>query len=301
MNQYIITFILMIQPLLSIGVNAGTKIQNVAKLNYSLDSVNFTVQSNKVVDIVDQKVDMQMVCQESSAVIVGVGEKKRVNAFLLKNRGNGADTYELTTRTDTRSDFDVENQEIYVDSDGDGRFSLANDTLASEMTLNADENATLFFVADIPATATNHSYNGIEVNSKLYGDLDYGSSKNLGTYYAVMSAKKDTLVDFCAYEVSPLALKLEKSATISSDKLYIGSTLHYKIDVKVVGTGILSNVKVFDAIPEGTSYVTDTLQLDGVAFGDFNGTAIEMNIGEIVQATESNAPVHTVTFDVQTL
>ena len=290
----------MIQPLLSIGVDAGTKIENQAYMSYSLGSTNFTIASNKVVDIVDQKIDMTIVCQESAPVVVGVGETRRALTFHLTNRGNGSDSYSFLEVNDAGSNFEVENKDIYVDN-GDGVFSIVNDTLANDLNLSADESATLFFVSDIPADADGASFNGIKVASTLQEGLLYGQSKNLGDYYAVMTAKEDALSDLCSYEVSHLAVELEKTATLSSDKPYVGTTIHYSIAVKVIGTGQIDDVVVNDTIPTGTAYVANTLELDGVAFGDFNGTSIHVEVGDINQAVASSEPQHTIKFDVQIL
>jgi len=296
----IILFILLLNVLNAQGIPAGTKIENQAELNYSLGSANFTVSSNKVVDIVDQKIDMKMICQESTPIIVGVSETKRALSFRVTNRGNGSDSYSFLEVNDASSDFEVTNQELYVDN-GDGVFSVVSDTPVNDVNLSADESAILFFVSDIPSDADGFSANGIKVYSELQGNLLYGDSKNLGTYHAVMTAKEDALSALCSYEVSHLAIDLEKKATLSSDKPYVGTTIHYSIAVKVIGTGVLENIVVSDNIPAGTAYVPNTLQLDGVAFGDFNGTAVHVDVGEINQAVASNDPQHTITFDVTIL
>ena len=116
-----------------------------------------------------------------------------------------------------------------------------------------------------------------------------------------MTAKEDALSDLCSYEVSHLAVELEKTATLSSDKPYVGTTIHYSIAVKVIGTGQIDDVVVNDTIPTGTAYVANTLELDGVAFGDFNGTSIHVEVGDINQAVASSEPQHTIKFDVQIL
>ena len=296
----IILFILLLNVLNAQGIPAGTKIENQAQLNYSLGSANFTIASNKVIDIVDQKIDMKMICQESTPIIVGVAETKRALSFRLTNRGNGSDSYSFLEVNDASSDFEVQNRELYLDN-GDGVFSVVNDTLVSDVNLSADESTTLFFVSDIPSDADGFSSNGIKVHSELQGNLLYGDSKNLGTYYAVMTAKEDALSDLCSYEVSHLAIDLEKTATLSSDKPYVGSTIHYSIAVKVIGTGKVEDIVVEDIIPDGTAYVPNTLQLDGVAFGDFNGTAIRIEVDEIEQVVASSDPRHTITFDVKIL
>ena len=300
MMRFFIYILVMGTLLYAEGVPAGTKIENSATLNYVMSGVNFSVQSNKVVDIVDQKIDMQVVCQESAAVVVGVSEKKRALAFRLTNRGNGADSYDFQTLEGENSNFSVEHGEIYMDN-GDGVFSLASEQLVNEVNLSQDESQTLFFVSDIPAEAEGVAQNGIKIHSKLQGDLLYGASTDLGDYYAVMVAKEDALSDFCSYEVSKLELKLEKSAALSSDELYAGTTIHYSIAVKVIGTGVIEEIVVSDKIPKGTVYVPNTLQLDGVAFGDFNGTAITVAIGEIEQVEESDEPKHLITFDTKVL
>ena len=296
----LIILIFLFHILYAQGVPAGTLIVNRATLNYSIDDVNFSVNSNEVKDVVDQKIDMQLVCQESKPVVVGVGEKKRALSFLLTNQGNGADDYDFTLFNEHNSTFDVENKMLYLDN-GDGVFSLREDRVVTDLNLSVDESKVLFLVSDIPVDANSTSTNGIKVHSKVAGSLIYGESKKLENYYVVMASKEASLSDVCSYEVSNLAIELEKSATLSSDRVYVGSTIHYQIAVKVVGTGSIKNVVIEDKIPEGTVYLQNSLKVDGQSFGDFNGTAIQANLGEIEQLTESSEPKHLVTFDVKVL
>ena len=299
MNRYYLYFFIMVVHFLDAkGVPAGTEIINVAKLDYHVDGIGFSATSNTLVDIVDQKIDMQMVCQESRAVVVGVAEKKRALSFMLSNTGNGSDRYNFTPIEGEAVGFKVENPEVYLDN-GDGVFSVADDVLAKDVELSADANVTLFLVSDIPNDADKVSTNGIKATSIIQGDLAYGESKKLENYYAVMTALEDAKSDLCSYEVSHLALNLEKTATLSSEKLYKGSTIHYKIAVKVVGTGTIEDVLILDKIPEGTIYLPNTLKLDGVKAGDFNGTAISVHFASVVQEKVSSDPKHQITFDVR--
>jgi len=298
MNKYIITFFLMVQNLFSIGVAAGTEIKNVAYLNYKVDTIDFSSKSNELIDIVDQKIDMKMTCNESDVVVVSVAEKKRAMAFILTNTGNGEDTYTFTAIEGNTLDFRVDNAEVYVDN-GDGVFSSVTDTLAREITLASDTNVSLFLVSDMPVDASSKSSNGIKANSIVQGSLLYGESKQMDGFYAVMVAPEDAKKDFCTYEVSNLALTLEKSATFSSDKAFLGSTIHYKIEVNAIGEGTVEDVVVHDNIPVGTNYVANSLKLDGVSAGDFNGSAITVALNPIVQTGQDSNLVHTVTFDVK--
>jgi uncharacterized repeat protein (TIGR01451 family) len=298
MNRYIFSlFFSIVNFSYAVGVPSGTKIVNVAHLDYKVDSVSFSATSNRLVDIVDQKIDMKMVCQESRPVVVGVGEKKRAMSFMLSNTGNGTDRYSFSPIEGETLDFKVDNAEVYQDN-GDGVFSK-EDSLATEVEVEADANVTLFLVSDIPDDAKKLSFNGIKVSSAIQGSLVYGESKKLDDFYAVMVAPEDAKSDVCAYEVSNLALKLEKTATLSSDKPYSGSIIHYKIAVKVIGEGVVESVVVKDNIPTGTTYIADSLKLDGVTAGDFNGTAISVALASIAQTKASSEPKHHVTFDVR--
>ncbi len=298
MSKYILSiFIFIIQVSYAVGVPAGTEIKNVAHLDYTVDEVKFSATSNTLVDIVDQKVDMKMVCQESESVVVGIGEKKRAMSFILNNTGNGKDTYNFSPIEGETLDFTVSNKEIYLDN-GDGVFS-EEDSLASDVDVQADGNVTLFLVSDIPDDADKFSYNGIKASSTIQGSLVYGDSKKLDNFYAVMATREDAKSDVCAYEVSHLALALEKTATLSSDKVYSGSTIHYKIDVKVIGEGTVKDIVVNDNIPKGTTYIENSLKLDGVTAGDFNGTAVSVVLASITQTKASSDPKHQVTFDVR--
>ena len=298
MNKYILSFFLSIVHFsYALGVPAGTEITNVAYLEYKVDSVAFSATSNRVVDIVDQKLDMQMVCQESEAVVVGIGEKRRAMSFILNNTGNGKDSYNLSFIEGEKLDFTVSNRKIYLDN-GDGVFSV-EDSLVTEVDVLADANVTLFLVSDIPDDADKFSFNGIKALSTTGGSLVYGESKKLEDFYAVVAIKEDAKSDVCAYEVSHLAVELEKTATLSSDKVYSGTTISYKIAVKIIGEGSVENIVINDSIPSGTTYIEDSLKLDGITAGDFNGTAISVALASVTQTTASSDPKHHVTFDVR--
>lgn len=238
-----------------------------------------------------------MVCQESKAVVVGAGEKRRAMRFMLSNTGNGKDSYTFSPIDGETLDFSVSNREIYLDN-GDGVFSK-EDSLATKVEVPADGNITLFLVSDIPEDADKLSYNGIEASSTIQGSLVYGESKKLDNFYAVIATHKDAKSDVCAYEVSHLALALEKTATLSSDKVYSGTTIHYKIALKVIGEGTIKDIVVNDNIPKGTTYIENSLKLDGVTAGDFNGTAVSVALASITQTKVSSDPKHQITFDVR--
>jgi len=288
----------MIQQLFSIGVSAGTEINHIAYLDYMLDSISMHTRSNKLTEIVDQKLDVEIICQESTNLIVEAEDKRVALKFKLTNNGNGEDTYYFSPIKDPSSNFNVLNIETYKD-EGDEVFSELNDTLVEEIKLLEDESATLFFVSDIPKDAKKMSINGFKIDSLLQEDLVYGDVKKVKNFYAVVATQEESRSDFCTYEVPSIVLELEKSSTLSSAELYKGSTIHYEIAVKAIGVGRLENIVVQDDIPIGTTYVKNSLKLDGSLVDGFTGKSIAVEIGTLEQMQETDEVLHRVTFDVK--
>lgn len=298
-TKMLFTIFLLSTMLLAKGVPAGTQIVNVAQLNYKVNGTDFNTTSNILIDVVDQVLDLVLVCQTASSVIVQDGESQRALPFVLENIGNGTDNFTLLPDTNATTP-EVDNRHIYLD-DGDGVFNNA-DVQVNDINLTADAKATLFFVSDIPVSATwNHSYNGIEARSSIGGSgipgTDYNISNGVNSYYAVDGYKGGVESDLCAYEISHLAVHLNKTATLSSDQLFAGTVVHYKIDVTVEGEGTVSNIVVKDKIPAGTTYQPNTIKLDGAVLSD-TGHFVA-NTVTVPVADMTKADVHTVEFDVE--
>ncbi len=283
------------------GTPAGTVISNVAQLNYTMNAVTHTVVSNTITDIVDQILEPVIVCNESDAVGVTSGASNVPLRFVLSNAGNGEDTMQLSAE-DNGTGFGVLNPRVYLD-DGDGYFEPNQDTLVTQITLQADENATLFFVSDIPSdyNVTQEAY-GIEAKSKIGGSGIPGTSVKHGVYYAVDGYKGGKDIAFCLYRLNTVQLRLEKRASVSSKRLYVGSTIHYTIRVSLDGYGTLNDIIVKDKLPQGTSYVPGSLQLDGNSLSDSLVSNGELNvpIGSMSKTTSLD-PTHILTFDVKVI
>jgi uncharacterized repeat protein (TIGR01451 family) len=289
---------LLSNTLFSKGIPAGTQIINTAQLNYNINGTDFNTTSNTLVDVVDQVLDLEIVCQSAQNVVVQNGELKRALPFVLENIGNGTDNFTLLPDTNASSP-EVDNRLIYLD-DGDGVFNSA-DVQVNDINLTADAKATLFFVSDIPASATWHtSNNGIEARSTIGGSGIPGSAYTLSNYAAVDGYKGGVDSALCIYERSQLELTLVKSSTLSSPELFTGTIIHYKIIASMVGVGTLTNVTLKDVIPAGTTYVNNSLLLDTVSMSDAGhiaGTTISVPVGDMTQ-TNTTQPIHTLEFDV---
>jgi len=295
----IIYFMLLSNFVMAKGVAAGTQIINVVQLNYEVNGGLFFSTSNTLIDTVDQVIELDMVCQTSTNVLVQNAETQRALTFQLSNLGNGPDHFTLIPDTNS-STPDVNNRLIYLDN-GDGIFNNA-DTQITDINLNPDTNVTLFFVSDIPANATwQTSSNGIEARSTIGGSGIPGKNYTLSSYFAVDGYKGGVDSDLCTYELNHVRLKLLKSGTLSSSKLFTGTTIHYKIVASVEGLGLLNAVNIKDTIPTDTTYVSGTLHLDGSVLSDVghvSGNDITVPLGNVLQ-TNILHPIHTVEFDVK--
>jgi len=282
------------------GVPAGTPIINVAKLSYVIDSVDYNTTSNTITDIVDQVLELEIVCQDSEHIIVQSGEVDRALTFRLTNLGNGTDNFTLTPDANRSVDFEVENSRFYMDTNHNGVFDVSNDQQITDVNLSADNNVTLFFVSDMPSmsyTSGSLSANGIEARSSISGSGTPGTFVDMGTYFAVDGVRGGIDSALCVYEMSATGIVLQKSATLSSDKLYKGSIIHYKIKANVEGTGEIQNVVIKDTIPQGTSYVVNSMSLNSANISDsghISGTDIAVSVGNMSLSTE-----YTLEFDVK--
>ena len=300
LSLYIVVSMLCGSMLWGKGVAAGTTITNTAQLSYKMNGSLILTQSNSNTITVDQVISLNMVCQNTGPVDVQKGENQRALTLLLSNTGNGKDHYNLSFDTNS-SATDVSNRQIWLD-DGDGVFNAASDTQISDINLTADSNATLFFVSDIPANAswsdTNH---GIRAESDIVPGTTPGSAVNLGSYYAVNGTDGGVDSALCSYHLVDVSLQLDKNATLSSPHLYIGTTIHYTIKASVVGIGTLKDVSITDAIPTGTTYVANSLKLDGTLLNNdalyVVADSVVVYLGNMTQ-TASAHPVHLLEFDV---
>jgi len=278
------------------GVLAGTEIVNIAYLSYSLENTKYTSTSNTLIDIVDRVLDMKLSCMQSEPVVVDGSSKDSILKFSLTNMGNAEDDYSLNTLFDSKSsNFKVNNIRVYLDN-GNGIFD-SKDSQPSEVKIKEDESILLFLVADIPSFAYGISSNAIEAKSIIRKSHSYGDNFKLKDYSVVVATQEDANRAFCSYEVTPLSVVLNKSASFSTKKVYKGTTIHYKIDVQMIGIGEIENVKVKDNIPKDTQYIENSLKLNGISVSGYKDNAIEVVIDKITQ-NQSSKPIYLVEFDV---
>jgi uncharacterized repeat protein (TIGR01451 family) len=273
------------------GTLAGTSISNQAQIAYAVGGIDNNLTSNTDEFVVDRVVDIHINWQDSTSVKVGAGDQDRVLTFMLTNLGNGDDNATLSYEHNASSDFAPINSTLYQDTNGNGIFDPGVDTVASNIGLAADANKTLFLVADIPndANVSDRSYDGILAIS------DSSATAGADNPSAVdVVVRKGSDRDQGIYEVRDYWLESRKSAVVHSDDnaTHTGTRVTYTIDLWIGGSSSgksITNVKIADVIPSGTTYVSGSLKLDGTSLSDpadsdagsCDGATIKVNVGTI--------------------
>lgn len=305
-------------PAAAAGTPVGTVIENTAVVSYDLAGTPVTLQSNTTTLAVAERINVAVTLQ-SPQTPVAPGETGSALLFTVTNTGNGTETFQLSIDSLVAGDdFDPTPAvpEIYFDTDGSGDFNGGDQPYApgtNDPDLLADESISVFIVNDIPAGVANGQTGRSELiatsatGTGVPGTVYAGSGD--GGLNAVIGSTGGEALDTGEYLVSDVLVSAVKSQLLSDPfggtEPIPGATLTYTIVVNVNNAGTAAASVVRDAIPTFSTYVPNSITLNGGAVSDLADTdagefddsgtpAVVVRLGDLTQA---NNP-QTITFQV---
>jgi len=263
------------------GVAAGTSIENTASVSFDLAGSRVTQQSNTTTIVVAEVVDV-VVTLQSPQQVVAPGATGAALLFRITNTGNGTEDFTLAVdNAQAGDDFDPLAQvpAIYFDTDGSGDFNtgdLAYDPGTNDPQLPADASVDVLVVNDIPSALSNGSIG----RSRIDASAATGTGA-AGTVYAgqgdggvdaVIGSSGGTAGQAGEYLVSDVGISVVKAQLVEDqfggNEPVPGATIVYTIEVEVSGTGTATASTVSDPIPEYTTYLPGSLQLNATPLSD---------------------------------
>ena len=300
-------------PALADGVNAGTLIENTASATYEDGDGPQTATSNTVVVRVDELLDVTVTSLDSGPIGGAPGEA--VLTFEVTNQGNGPEAYTLTANPAVAgNDFDTTVTAIAVDTNGNGTYDPGIDQIltAPETTqvLAADEALTVFVIVEVPAGAADGEASEVELTADAVtgtgtpGTVFAGQGVDGGD--AIVGSTSATASSSGTIVVGITTVDLTKSVVLADPfggtSAVPGSVATFTINATVAGTGSVDDLIVTDAIPAGTTYVANSLALDGAgltdATGDDAGEASDASGISVDLGTVAGGTTRAITFDV---
>ena len=282
------------------GTPAGTNIQNTAQVSYSVGSSNLTATSNTSTIQVAERLDAVLTLA-ATTVQVSPGANGRALVFTLTNTGNGSERFHLTALSAgvVNDDFDptLATPAIYFDTNS-GDFSggdVAYNPGVNDPLLAADASVRLLVINNIPNTVVN----GNRGRSQLTAAAATGTGtpgtafpgQGDGGVDAVTGTTGGDSVLFGEYLVADVQLTAVKSQTILDQfggaRPLPGARINYQIVVTPSGSGTATNAAVNDLIPANTTYVANSLQLNGAALSD----TADSDVGTFVSAPAAEVRV----------
>jgi uncharacterized repeat protein (TIGR01451 family) len=290
------------------SIPAGFQINNRANAQYILAGEGGDLSSNPVETRVGEVLDLRLTAARSGDLDVGTGEMI-VIPYLLVNAGNGSEAFFLTPALDDATGGQVS---LAIDTDGDGLFDPALDSRLPDggLTPLLAAGGALRLLALVAATpAARHGTLSLHAQAAtgsgvagtaFPGRGDGGADAIVG----VTTAAATAAVAFNARDADARVIKSQQviGAQAGTDTAASGAVIAYRLEVVTAGGAALSHAELADPIPTGTDYVPGSLQIDGAVLSDaddddngrFDGTAIRVAFGDIVQPT-----TRVVTFQVK--
>lgn len=268
-------------PAWAAGTAAGTAIQNSAQLSYEVGGSTLTGNSNAVTLTVAEIINVDVTAL-SSSVSVSAGAANQVLPMRVTNTGNGPEQFQLVLNNAlTGDDFDpvAASPSIYFDTDGSNSLTSADTAYApggNDPTLAADASLVVLVVNNIPTGLAD----GTDGNSQLVANAFTGTGaagtvfagQGVGGADAVLGTTGGTSSATAAYVVGAIQLNSVKSQSVldpfGGTQPVPNATLTYQIVITPSGTGTAGNVLFRDDIPVNTTYVANSLRLNGGALSD---------------------------------
>lgn len=305
----------------AVGTPVGTVIENTASINYDLAGTPLTLQSNTTTLVVAERINVTTTLL-SPQTIVSANDTGIALLFSVTNTGNGNEVFQLAIESVIAGDdFDPVPAvpAIYFDTDGSGDFNVGDIAYvpgSNDPDLAPDESITVFIVNDIPGGVVN----GNVGQSQLTAQSDTGTgapgtvfaNQGDGGVNAVIGSSGGEDSDVGEYLVSDVLINLSKSQVVLDPNGGVepipGAILTYTIIADVQSAGVATGSVINDAIPTFTTYVADSLTLNGAALTDIvdadageldtAGTpTIVVRLGDLTQADGIQTIVFSVTID----
>ena len=264
----------------------GTQVDNQADLSYRVGGVaGPVVEDNSGVEsfVVQELTEVAVAYLGTTPQPVASPSQQVVLSYELSHLGNGAEQYQLAFANETGDQFDALAPVIYVD-DGDQLFDPNTDVIydpSQPPEFSAEESRFVFVVVAIPAglqigdvadttftaTAVSAGYQAGQPGTSIDGGGDNGEDLVIGASGGQAAVELPLVVNDNA------RLVLTKSVVSIDDpnggnRPLPGSVITYRIEAELTGDGLLNEVVVADLIPENTTYLAGSLNVDGVAQSD---------------------------------
>ena len=306
------------------GTAAGTVIQNTATLTYSIGGgPQQSATTPPAAFTVAELINVTLVWQDAANVAVGSPDSNRALTFLVTNTGNGPEAFSLARNNAVAGDnYDPANGSagaIFLESGLQPGFQASGpnaDTLyvaGNNPTLAADAGRIVYIVSDTPAALVTGNVGRVELSVAATTPGAAGSAPGTtlvglgqGGVDAVVGATRAQARQTGGYIVGGVAVTVAKSVVSVVDPaggttVRSGSIVTYRIVLSVNGGGTADNLALDDPLPASTTYVTNSISVNGTARTDaVDADSAEFSSGAVkARFGNTAAPIsHTVEFRV---
>jgi uncharacterized repeat protein (TIGR01451 family) len=271
---------------------------------------------------VDNRVDLTVASLGSTDVIPGQAD--RVLAFSITNTGNTTQGYRLDV-VNGATDIAMDDIRIYHDLDNsgtpdDGELYVAGSNVAD---VDADGSIRVLIVADTPIGAVNGDTDtywlrattldaGTEVvttqtrvdqsDDPLAVDVVFADGDGDGGG-AADALRDGRHMASGVFTVTSAALTVVKTSAVIEDingenanaKAIPGARVRYTLTITNNGAATAEGVTLTDSVPENTTFVAESIRINGASGGSFDGFIVTAPVGNIPYTDGSQAVV---TFEV---
>lgn len=238
---------------------AGDRVVNTASARYDVAAEQDVATSNTDIVMVAERLDVTL----SRADMVA----SSAIPLVLTNRGNGVEAFRLSAQADAGAARQV----LAIDTDGDGRYDAARDTLIVDATtppLEPGASLALLLLSDGvptgPVTVIAQAATGSGTPGTVFaGAGDGGGDAVVGP----TGARAELVVPPAGQDALPTLTKTQSVlAPDGSARAARGAVVSYTLVARFPTS--TTAARIDDPVPAGTSYVPGSLSLDGVAQAD---------------------------------